>query len=334
MIAKKSRQWVEKIGIVPGSPEDYHLSSYAEYAEEDPTWFWPNVIPTGGITMVDGDPGAGKSTFVMDIISRAIRGLPFPDGSVCPYQDIEALYQCTEIGNPGRIARLISNSGAPRERVHRIDGERLTLSDVRFKKALQEKNIRILVVDPMQQFFEGDMNNAISARRELAVLSEFAAENEAAVILIRHFAKDKKRVAQHDGMGSVDISAIARSVIQVLGSLDAPIRYIKPAKINDAELFAPLAFEFIGRGQINWIGPVTEDDTKPLLDEARREAAPKIAAAAIDIYSLLREKDYPAEEILPRLMQLGHSKATIVRAKAEIGVISVKSGRWYWHLPE
>ena len=88
-----------------------------------------------------------------------------------------------------------------------------------------------------------------------------------------------------------------------------------------------------GLGKINWIGPVSEDDKAPLIDEAKREAAPKAAAAMEDMFRLLQERDYPAEEIFPLLIGMGHSHATILRAKTEMNIASVKRGRWYWHLP-
>ena len=265
----------DRNGIVPGSPDDYIFESYANIPEEDPEWLWPDVIPTAGLTLVEGDPSAGKSTFVMDIVGRAIRGEAFPDGSVCPFKNVEAIYQCTEVGKPGIISKILGNSDTPKEAVHLIRGDNLTLSDVRLQRGLREGNVRVLIIDPMQQYFEGDMNNAISARRELSALSDFAVENNAAVILIRHFGKEKQRVAQHDGLGSVDISAIARSILQVdCEDLHSPIRFLRQAKNSYAPLVPDLAFEFCGLGKINWIGPVTENDKKPLLDKARSEAAP------------------------------------------------------------
>ena len=320
-------------GIAPGSPDDYLFESYADIPEEEPSWLWPGVIPTSALTLLEGDPSAGKSTFIMYILNCAVRVLPFPDGSICPYRNIEAIYQCTEVGKPGIVSKILGNAGTPKDAIHLIRGEDLTLSDTRIQRGLREGNVKVLVIDPMQQYFDGDMNNASSVRRELSVLNDFAVENDAAVILIRHFGKEKKRVAQHDGIGSVDISAIARSILQVdCEDLHSPIRFLRQAKNSYAPLAPDLAFEMCGLGKINWIGPVSEDDKAPLIDEAKREAAPKAAAAMEDMFRLLQERDYPAEEIFPLLIGMGHSRATILRAKTEMNIASVKRGRWYWHL--
>ena len=65
-------------GIVPGSPDDYLFESYADIPEEDPSWLWPGVIPTSALTLLEGVPSAGKSTFILEILNRAVRRLPFP----------------------------------------------------------------------------------------------------------------------------------------------------------------------------------------------------------------------------------------------------------------
>ena len=48
MAIKKAIQALEN-GIIPGSPDDYVFDTYANVPEEDPSWFWPGVIPTSAI---------------------------------------------------------------------------------------------------------------------------------------------------------------------------------------------------------------------------------------------------------------------------------------------
>ena len=335
MAIKKAIQALENGGIIPGSPDDYVFDTYANVPEEDPSWFWPGVIPTSAITLLEGDPSAGKSTFVMNVLNSAIRGKPFPDGTVCPFENVEVIYQCTEVGRLGIISKILGNSGTPKEAVHFIRGKDLTLSDVRIQRGLREGNIRALIVDPMQQYFDGDMNNALSARRELAKLSDFAVENDAAVILIRHFGKEKQRAEMHNGLGSVDISAIARSILQIYcDDIHSPIRYLRPAKNSYAPLIDDFAFEIYDLGRINWIGPVAKEDKKLILDASRRESAPITAAAIIDLYELLKERDYAFNDLSRILMAKGHSSNAIRAAKDALHAKAVKRGRWFWSLPK
>lgn len=335
MTSKKTILTQADNGIIPGSPDDYVFDTYANIPEEEPSWLWPGVIPTSAITLLEGDPSAGKSTFVLDVMNSAIRGKPFPDGTVCPFENVEVIYQCTEVGKLGIISKVLGNSGIPKQAVHFIRGDDLTLSDVRIQRALREGNIRALIVDPMQQYFDGDMNNALSARRELARLSDFAVENDAAVILIRHFGKEKQRVEMHNGLGSVDISAIARSILQVYcEDSHSPIRFLRQAKNNYAPLIDDFAFEICNLGKINWIGPVVKEEKKLILDAAKLEAAPVTTAAIVDLYGLLKERDYAFNDLSRILMAKGHSLTAIRNAKTALHAKAEKRDRWYWCLPK
>src|SRR5438045_28711 len=42
---------------------------------ESVTWLWPGRIPMGKLTILDGDPGLGKSVFTMDVAGRVSAGL-------------------------------------------------------------------------------------------------------------------------------------------------------------------------------------------------------------------------------------------------------------------
>ena len=44
-------------------------------------WLWQGRIPLGKITMLDGDPGLGKSLLTIDLTARVTRGRLMPDDS-------------------------------------------------------------------------------------------------------------------------------------------------------------------------------------------------------------------------------------------------------------
>jgi RecA-family ATPase len=43
-------------------------------------WLWPGRIPLGTLTLLDGDPGLGKSLLALDLVARVTRGAAMPDG--------------------------------------------------------------------------------------------------------------------------------------------------------------------------------------------------------------------------------------------------------------
>jgi hypothetical protein len=54
-------------------------------------WLWPQRIPLGGVTLLAGDPGLGKSLVTLDLVARVSRGISWPDeqgsGSLAPGAD-------------------------------------------------------------------------------------------------------------------------------------------------------------------------------------------------------------------------------------------------------
>jgi predicted ATP-dependent serine protease len=53
----------------------------SEVAPERVEWLWEGRIPKGKLTVVDGDPGTGKSAMITDLAARVSAGRPMPDGS-------------------------------------------------------------------------------------------------------------------------------------------------------------------------------------------------------------------------------------------------------------
>lgn len=49
---------------------DLKLISMGEIRAEEVKWLWYPYLPRGKLTIVQGDPGEGKTTFVLAIIAR------------------------------------------------------------------------------------------------------------------------------------------------------------------------------------------------------------------------------------------------------------------------
>ena len=65
----KSNQYVE-MTVNDNSIFEY----YSLVKTKKINWLWYPYIPFGKLTIVQGDPGDGKSTFVLDIIARLTNG--------------------------------------------------------------------------------------------------------------------------------------------------------------------------------------------------------------------------------------------------------------------
>ncbi len=300
-------------------------------------WLWYPYIPCGKITVLQGDPGAGKSMFIIEIISRLTRGDVLPDGM--SRQPIEVIYQCSEDGLADTIKPRLDKSGADCERVAfiREDVNSFTLNDDILRQAMIRSDARLLVVDPFQAYIgDSDLSNVTSMRRVMSKLSTWAAASNCAVILIGHMTKKSHAKELYRGLGSVDIVALARSVIQIECSEENPqIRYIRHIKSSLSGLGSELMFTIDRDGRFKWINEQTVfPNTTISSTDLENLAGGKIETAANMIIRLLSQGPQKATQVTEMITNTGISGRTVNQAKRQIGIVSSrKNGQWYWSLP-
>ena len=61
-------------------------------------WLWYPYIPYGKITIIEGDPGEGKTTLVLKLAAALSRGLQLPCDDDKEYEPIHIIYQTAEDG--------------------------------------------------------------------------------------------------------------------------------------------------------------------------------------------------------------------------------------------
>lgn len=59
---------------------EYDAVRVVDVEPESVRWLWSSRVPRGKLTVLDGDPGLGKSTIMLDIGARVSTGSPMPDG--------------------------------------------------------------------------------------------------------------------------------------------------------------------------------------------------------------------------------------------------------------
>ena len=322
--------------IKPGSPEDYKLIKFSSVRNALPSWLWYPYIPFGQLTIVQGCPGSGKSSMLLDIIARASTSGMMPDGSRLD-KPIPSVYQCLEAGKASVTKQMLINAGANLDAVSFIEGSNLTINDTRIQRAVLETGAKILVIDPIQNYLKGNMSSAQKLRMELAPVCSFAAETDCAVILVGHFTKKRSSEALYRGMGSVDLPAIVRSLIHVCNVNEhSSLRYIKQIKCNDATPGEDFAFEIVGLGDVRWVGPCDPDEFDDLDKQAQKAYPGKLREAMLYMCDMLENHRVCATDAMAEMLAQGFSMATTRRAKTELGVRSVRQSdmRWMWELGE
>jgi hypothetical protein len=68
---------------------------YDCYSEVEAEWLGYLYIPYGKITLLQGDPGEGKPTFIINIAALLTKGEDMPDGYPIPVLQT-VIYQCSE----------------------------------------------------------------------------------------------------------------------------------------------------------------------------------------------------------------------------------------------
>lgn len=308
------------------------LIAMSEIQAEEVKWLWYPYIPCGKITIVQGDPGEGKTTFVLALAALLTRGLSMPGGSLTlPPTNI--IYQTAEDGLADTIKPRLDSLGADCSRVLVIDeNEReLTLNDHRLAQAIQETNAGLVALDPIQAYLgDGvDMHRANEIRPIFKRLCQMAEQTGCAVILIGHMNKMQGAKSAYRGLGSIDFRAAARSVLLVGRSKDDPnMRVVVHDKSSLAPEGQSILFSLDSESGFTWDGFC--DTTASELLSGSGPTITKTEQAEKLILEMLESGEVASDKLLHRSTALGISERTLKIAKQNLGVSAIRRGdRWY-----
>lgn len=130
-------------------------------------WLWKPYIPLGKITIIQGDPGEGKTTLALSIAAVLTQGekLPNEAESQAP---MNVIYQTAEDGLADTIKPRLEAVNADCTRVLVIDEskEELSMTDERIEKAIQQTGAKLIILDPIQAYIGAnvDMHRANEIR--------------------------------------------------------------------------------------------------------------------------------------------------------------------------
>ena len=310
------------------------LKLYSSVKEVPVDWLWYPYIPYGKLTLIQGDPGGGKSTFIANIISAVSSGGHLPDGTNLP-RPLHAIYQCSEDGAADTIKPRLVAAGANCDNVAFIDeeGGPFTLNDEVIRCAVADFNAKLLVVDPFQAYLgDTDISNITSIRRILKKLALWAAAYDCAIVLIGHLNKKQGSKDLYRGLGSIDLVAAARSVLQIEVNEDNPqyriVRHIKSSLAPKGQSFG---FQIDSNSTLHWT-VLDPDDKEPELelpdDLPSRAKQEQICAL---LKGALANGPARSTDIFNLMQKEGVSQRAMMLAKTILGIGSFRQGGvWYW----
>lgn len=298
-------------------------------------WLWYPYIPLGKITIIQGDPGEGKTTIVLRLAALLSIGEKLPCSDT-KREPVNIIYQTAEDGLDDTIKPRLEKADADCARVKVIDESIhvLTMLDERLEQALAETAAKLVILDPIQAYLGADinMNSANETRAVMSRLRALAEKYQCAVVLVGHMNKGSGNTSSYRGLGSIDFQAAARSVL-IVGRLKSnpEIRIMAQDKSSLAPEGKPIAFELNKETGFRWIGQynITVDDLlSGYVHENKSEIAERL------IRDCLNNGQVPQSVIMNKAKEQGISKRILDEAKKTLGVKSVRqNNQWLWALP-
>ena len=306
----------------PSKPETVKIIRMSDVELTPVEWLWKPYLPFGKLSVLQGNPGEGKTYFAMHLAAACTNGKLLPNME--RMEPFNVIYQTAEDGLGDTVKPRLIEAGADLDRVLVIDDSdvQLTLSDERIEKAIIENNARLVIIDPIQAYLgaDVDMNRANEVRPIFMRLGQVAQRTGCAILLIGHLNKAAGMQSLQRGLGSIDIAAAVRSVL-FIGKLkhDPTMRILTHEKSSLAPPGVSLAFSLGDEGGFRWVGEydITADE---MLSGIEPQRETKTQQAKDLICTLLAGgKQVLSEDIDKAALERGIPGRTVRDAKRELG---------------
>ena len=176
----------------------------------------------------------------------------------------------------------------------------LTLDEDRIRQANIEFRPKLVVIDPIQAYLgsDSDLQIAGRARKLMQRLGMWASVYDCAIVLIGHLNKKEGTKGLYRSLGSIDVVAAARSVLQVeRDPKNTDVRIVRQIKNSLAPSDGEIKFSITAEQRFQWL----DSEITP--------------------------------EIYMRLSDEGISRRTAENTKKELGIRSYRKMRqWYWSI--
>lgn len=186
----------------------------SEVKPEKVQWLVENYIPLRALTLLEGDPGVGKSFLLASLFAGVTRtgrwlGTNVKTGKV--------MYFTFEDDAETTIQPRLAYAGADLKKVRLFDHS-FSIPDKQdwLEKLVEAYQPRVVVFDTVLNYFgAGDMFKGNEVAHVIGFLRYLAYEYSCSVIAVRHLTKQGGRSALYRGQGAMNFVGLARSVLTI-----------------------------------------------------------------------------------------------------------------------
>lgn len=344
---RQSLKIVGKVGEREKRKPRAILVSLADIEAREMDWLWPGRFALGSVSMVVGDPSAGKSTVMSAVIATVTTGARWPDYPQFEQKPGSVILLSAEENAAKKVRPRLERFGVDPHRVKMLkavdrgDGNETQFSLAHDTEALEEAiqeiesdkdqaNVRLVVIDPITSYMVGiDENSQTAVRRVIDPLFRMAEARNLAVIMIGHLNKGASTKILYRIAGSIQLGACARMVWYVSKNPKTNAnRLLTCAKDNDSELEYPtgLAFRLENKkvkwesAPVQWVADdvaklLAQQEVVPELDRGARGPAPEEAARAAElVLKCVQDGPMLQSAVFEKALQVGVKESSFRKA--------------------
>lgn len=318
------------------------LVSFSQIKREDIVWFWDPYIPLGRLTMLGGDPGAGKSFITTAIAAALSRGDSLPGEPDGVREPTVTLMLNAEDDPADTLRPRLENLHADMTKIW-LSTEDIILDADGFetiREMVGDTGAKLLIIDPIVAFLgpKVNMNNANEVRHIMKGIAKMAKTLNIAIVVVRHNRKAPAGAsagkAIYAGNGSIDFTAATRSELAVTESKSG-VKFMNHIKTNSGRRGPSIQYMIEampdGTGLFRWGDFVATMNGQSFGISRKFKNEGEVQAWLFDLLKS-NPDGLAATDIFSRGKLLGFSQTKLEHMKKGIAT-SYKSGSgWVWAL--